>query len=249
MKRLNRQNPLPLTDAVLIDYLSCIERHFGSEWLESVTDHPLGVLWRRRDFLSTEELYIFAVALKQFEQIDIQWTKRQCEVIKNGSCNNRVGALFEVIGLSYFLKAGRSLLPEKESNPGYDATLLFEEGIEVSLSLKNYQLSVHYQTFIEKSRNLEKCIQRVLQACKSRPMMVFVDFSQGYPSNSDWIEVESFLKKIITAFKDRPILNIISKGIVVGLNKLTNEYGEFSEVKPSYHMLILSNFHKNSNNS
>ena len=56
----NRQNPVSTQRPdELNQRLGAIDRYFGSSWLSEDGDHPLKLLWARRDALATVELLNF----------------------------------------------------------------------------------------------------------------------------------------------------------------------------------------------
>ncbi|MFC1728944.1 hypothetical protein ACFL6I_01290 [candidate division KSB1 bacterium] len=100
----NRQNPLQdtISDQQMDILFKNITANLGKEWLESDGVHPLQVLWRRKDALSTNELFTFASALNTFQAIDSNWITHQIKQICSKDSNNQKGAFFELIGLNLF---------------------------------------------------------------------------------------------------------------------------------------------------
>ena len=142
----NRQNSLPLSDEALSSSFKHIHDYFETQWLSTGGDHPLQMLWGRRDSMATNELYLLADALQNLSALNPSWTKHQVKLIKGKDKNNRQGAFFELIGLNYLTQGASSKLePAKASNAGIDARLLLQNRHTINFSLKNYGQSSHQQ--------------------------------------------------------------------------------------------------------
>lgn len=151
----NRATPfIGMDNSKLEAALLEIENYFGKNWLNKNKNHPLVELWKRNDFLSTNELYALGYSIGIIKHVDEKWLKQQINLIKVGDVNNRKGAFFEITGLA-LLAYKNKILFSIENQPGYDATLMFKNERIFRISMKNYGLSVHNKDFISKSEKLK----------------------------------------------------------------------------------------------
>jgi hypothetical protein len=173
----HRQNPLrDVSIELLNETFKHLHQFFGTEWLTGKGDHPLQVLWRRKDFIATNELYLLADALKNLSKLDYPWVAHQVNLAKIPNINNQRGAFFELIGLNYLLNSsGESRLePTKANEAGFDATLHFSAGSRINYSLKNYGTSTFQATFEGKSRTLENIIKHHAVRLRLKTVHVFI---------------------------------------------------------------------------
>ena len=123
--------------------LDALVRQFGLDWLKADGANPLQILWNSRDALATNELLNFGDAVENFEQVDSGWLGRQASAIKGDNEGNRAGAIFELLGLNFFLFAKNKVVPSSGSNPGYDGVVELLDQSTLLVSIKNHGMSSH----------------------------------------------------------------------------------------------------------
>ncbi len=107
----------------------------------------LQVLWKRRDWLATNELLNFGDAVENFERVDRDWLGDQLSAVKTGDEGNRAGAIFELLGLNFFLSAGAKVVPSGRSNPGYDGVVELPDSSSLIVSIKNHGITSYERLF------------------------------------------------------------------------------------------------------
>ncbi len=124
--------------------LSAIANIFGVEWLESKTNtnHPIKRLWNRDDTLAAIELISLGKAIKDLEDIDKKWLDKRIDDIKRDHQTYR-GYMFEIMSISMMAMGQMKVKPSRDSTPGIDAIIDFEDGFEVAASIKNHDISDH----------------------------------------------------------------------------------------------------------
>lgn len=155
---MKRRYPNDISEQEIDKALNEITLFFKDDWLSLENgDHPLQLLWNRSDILSTLELYIFGEALRQMNLVNSKWLKGQIKLIKGNDENNRRGAFFEIIGLSYFINSSSKLIPAPNSKPGFDATILSNEQ-KTYISSKSFGRSKHDREFENEAKETEEQI-------------------------------------------------------------------------------------------
>ena len=130
--------------------LDALARHFDLDWLKAGGTNPLQILWSGRDALATNELLNFGDAVKNFEDVDSGWLEMQVSAIKADDAGNRAGAIFELLGLNFFLFAKNKLSPTRGSNPGYDGVVQLSDQSTLLVSIKNHGMT-SYETFFQRN--------------------------------------------------------------------------------------------------
>ena len=117
-----------ITEENLEESLSIIANFFTEDWLNDNNDHPLQLLWKRKDALSTNELYTFGYSLLSIKDMDTNWINENIRLIKEGNLNNVIGYVFEIIAAS-MIKNGENQELElaPSGNPGIDLIALFND--------------------------------------------------------------------------------------------------------------------------
>jgi hypothetical protein len=128
--------------------LAALAIAFDEAWLNADSAHPLQSLWRRQDALATNELLNFGDAVERLQQEAPAWLKGQVHNIKTGDAGQSVGAIFEILALNLFSRQYCRVIPAPDSMPGFDGTLLLNDGSRVLVSIKNHGLSSREQEFL-----------------------------------------------------------------------------------------------------
>lgn len=158
---------------------------FKLDWLENKSaEHRLQQLWQRKDALATNELFTFGKALVIVQAIDRKWLEQQVRQVLQPDENNQNGALFEIMCVSMMASAGMHIQPAPQSQKGYDATVVFANGKQAKISMKNYRMSSHEKDFHQKCRQLRT---KALSAFKPKiPAAKFFISFPAYPFQNDW---------------------------------------------------------------
>lgn len=152
-KRRHNLNKVKVEEA-----FATLVKFYTLEWLERANGHAIQILWSRKDFIATNELYALGRSLLKLSQIDLHWTRTQVKLSKTTDKNNSQGALFEIFGLSLFETKGQSVKPAFLNQAGYDGTIHCPNGKQIRLSIKNYSISRAQAIFEEKAKETEGLI-------------------------------------------------------------------------------------------
>lgn len=242
----NRRNPIETLELDKANEMfAAIDRHFGSEWLLKDDNHPLQILWKRRDFLSTIELLTLGNAIIGIEKIDNAWVKDQISKTLLDK-NNRNGAFFEIIGLSYLVDRNHSVVPAKKSQPGYDAVITSASGGNIHLSLKKYDMSQKYREFKESAEKTEALVVDLAKQHNMLSTLVLTAKADKYPERNDWVQIYDNLKALFEQYNQdkKQIFGVTNEGWLVKISELAGDH-EFSERHNSYTFIASSPYHKN----
>jgi hypothetical protein len=244
----NRRNPI---DSLELDkaneMFAAIEKQFGIDWLTKDNNHPLQILWKRRDTLSSTELLSLGNAIASIEKIDPDWMKDQISKTLLDK-NNRNGAFFEIIGLSYLINKHHSVAPAKKSQPGFDAVVSKTSGGKVHLSLKKYDLSQKHKEFNECAKKTEDRVVDLVKHHNLLSTLIFIAKVDQYPERKNWAEIYDDLKDLFNQYsKDKKsILGVTNGNWLVKISELAGE-SEFSRNNQSYTFIASAPYYKNEN--
>lgn len=221
--------------------------YFHSDWLNKAGSHPIQVLWKRRDALSTIELYLLASSLRNLEQLNSAWVRRQVKEATGKDENNRRGAIFELVGLNYLHKpVGYPELRLAPANqPGFDASLRFENGKHLYLSLKNFGPSQHYRTFKQRSQSIEQQVQRY--AARHGLMNIrVVALCDEHAGDGHWDALRQALPDCINSYASfkKPLVFAVKSGWMVSVSDV-NYDEELDARRLSYTIHIGARQHPN----
>lgn len=219
-----------------------IKNVFDTNWINQKEKHPIRNLLKRKDYISTCELFTLANAMNQIRKIDSVWLDGQLKKIKSNNINNINGALFEVIGFSYLLNDGYKLELASEGNPGIDGAICFDGDIKVNISMKNYRISHFEKDFNNEMDDLKKYLVKLLAKNKILTCQCGIDFKK-YPSHTDFIKVKKFLDKGINELKKGNLITIHDDVADIIFRVL--RYRKFASGTQSYTLLAESPLHKN----
>lgn len=243
----NRQFIPGLDLAVYEEEVRFLVEQFGEKWISSPKgSNPLQQLMMRKDELATSELFAFASNLKTLWNQDSKWVKGQVRIIKEGHANNRQGAFFEINGLGLFNSATQRIIPARNNNPGTDGTCIVDEEKSLSISIKNYGVSIHHENFLRDARKAETLIVEQIEERKMAPMQLLIGSFKSYPEKSHWKVLTDRIGELLDRFVDAKSsqVYIIDDFWLVRPSELEDPEIYHSN-KSSYQMLIASNYHKN----
>lgn len=242
----NRQNPLKeIQDDELDNIFLEIINTFGEEWLDSEGDHPIQILWKRKDFIATNELYTLGYSIQNLRKVNNTWVDNQITLILGNDKNNRRGAFFELIGLSFFMNPNNKVIPAKAYQCGYDGILELQNRARIYVSMKNYGISIKHGEFLTKAKNIECIAVRTIKEKRVRDISIIIDCPNRYPIDLDWDLLESKLPGIINSFENKPCIMIVQNTWYIVLHNLKEIGKEFHERYNSYTCIITSPYHKN----
>lgn len=248
----NRQNTLRFSEEDMESVFKGLADGFSHKWIIRKGSHPLQLLWNRRDFLATNELYTFGSYLKQLSEIDRKWVQQRIKDIKIDNRNQQQGALFEICALGMLINGGHKVYPSKGNTPGYDGTLKMACGKKINISIKNYNISIHYRDFLNRSAEIEKEFVRLLKKENVYNAQMVIDAHIHYPSAEAWNKLKKDIPVVLQAYKKDSkamfgILPDLWAGLIVGLHE-TPEVPLHTNYQ-SYTFIASSVFHKNEENN
>lgn len=131
-----------IPDAELASAKSAIVEAFGEDWLESndVAPHPIKRLWVREDALVGIELISLGKAIEHSKTIDQKWFSKRIQDIKRDGKTSH-GYVFEIMSISMMTMGGMNVTPARDSTPGIDAIIHYDDGFEIFASMKNHNMS------------------------------------------------------------------------------------------------------------
>jgi hypothetical protein len=235
----NRQNGLPEASRTeLNSRLAAVAKCFGADWLVRNDGNPVQVLWSRKDAQSTNELLLLGDAIVNFAAADTAWVTRQINDIKTADAGTRAGALFELLGLNLFRGPGQRVLPAHANNPGYDASIVFDDGSALMLSIKNHGISSKEAEFRAKA---EQAKDAFVAACEAQRRRAFVRIAATkYPGEADWERLRDDIPNIVSA--KPPVSENFWSGSV---HDIPAEFQPLSPTRVSYLFQIAAAYHPN----
>ncbi|HEY5125198.1 MAG TPA: hypothetical protein VIK14_15825 [Ignavibacteria bacterium] len=252
MKNNNSQRANPfddITNDTIESQLSVLTSEFSTKWLTKDEDHPLQKLWKRKDQISTIELYTFCKAIEKIKKINDKWFKHQKKLILDKNINNRKGAFWEIIGAYYLMDPKNQIVPAPISQKGFDLTsIILETKKKINFSLKYYSFSQHCENFHKKSKAIASLIKTKIIANKINTFQISITKIKSYPTECDWQELYLCIEKILEDIKG----NVEKRGLqykdwLILFSKLPDKIEEYkiSEKLNSYTILIHVPYHQN----
>jgi hypothetical protein len=248
MKYINkRQNPITHISEELLDKLFCLlAEKYSEEWLFAKRGHPLQILWNRKDWISTTELFLLAASICNLERIDPSWTNDQIKNTKQGNENTRKGAFFELISLEGMFNSKLSVKPAIRNQAGYDGVLKFKNNGEIILSIKNYNLSYHHRSFLERCRIFENTFTNILKSKNVRNVLALIGIPKNYPSEADWKNLENCIDPVLSKYNGALLPIIANDSWTIFLKEMKDDEQSFDDkYNHSYTLIITSPYHKN----
>lgn len=227
---------LRMSDEEFNRRLGAVAEAFGLDWL-SAGDHPLQLLWQRKDGFAVNQLCLLGDAIAGLVTIDRAWTNEHVAKIKNGTPNERRGSMFELLAANLFRHPPQLVNPTKRGNPGYDLIVKLQDGGEVDVSLKGYGTSAHEAFFRQQAATTEQRFIKLLG--ESGGGGVLMAIASKYPSMNDWEELRSALSEL-------PLAEAVQLGVwSVKICSLPKDYEPYSPHHLSFQVFMSGPFHKN----
>ncbi|MHB1954143.1 MAG: hypothetical protein ACYCOU_10380 [Sulfobacillus sp.] len=183
-------------------------------------------------------------SIKVVNAIDSKWTKERIRDIKN-NVENAHGYVFEVVVIAMLARAGMNVRPTKKNQAGIDAIITYEDGFEVRLSFKSFDVSAHEQFFLTESKATRKY---VIQAFSSKIPAVMTVLTIGqYLGKPEWEKVRKYIAKNPRITSGVSFQEIIPGRATISFSHLAphDGCGPFSSSHLSDTFLAISSHHKN----
>ena len=199
---MNSQNRIcPIEENQLFEEaLREIDRSFGETWLNSDSGHPLQTLWRRRDVLSSIELFTLGSSLIRIKSINPYHFMEYIDIIKksdrngsHGAVNGRRGTIFEVVLAAALHNPPEQIIELLDPQyPVYDMIVHLIDKTSINISVKNFGQSEKDELFIKEAKLVEQVIRDHLRQHGG----IFIR-SDIYPSAYHWDELLRKLPNIL----------------------------------------------------
>lgn len=145
----------------IIESIQAVAELFSNTWLNESGGHRLQILWARRDYLSTTELYCFGKAILKLSQDNRRWLESTAKEIKKDASSSH-GLITEIITIGALSTDGGVIKPCPSSNPVFDYEISFDTGYKQKVSVKNFDISIHEKAFRKKCEIIRKTFKKFL---------------------------------------------------------------------------------------
>ncbi|NLV42216.1 MAG: hypothetical protein GXY15_13450 [Candidatus Hydrogenedentes bacterium] len=239
-----RQSPFDNNDTKkLSSALNTLQSFYSPEWLSQHHCHPVYLLLKGRDALSSAQLFMLGDAIGKLREVDSIWLDAQVLRTKGEDINNRQGAFFEILQSYMLMQPNQMVVPMKKDNPGADIEVIFSDGRKALLSLKKHRRSVHEEHFAQMCQALEVSIQLQLEQLKKN-IQVYIWRNHAYPTETEWACLTDTLMESMMTCSDT-LTTIQSGGWSINLREMSDTDGRFYSGKSSYYLLVASPYHVN----
>lgn len=124
---MKRQIPGKIAESEFLGKIEFLAGFLGDKWISKNTNYnsPLKILWNRRDFLASTELYIVASALQNFlrDPANEKWMSNYKTFLKSAKATEVFSQSYELISASFFNTHGQGVKLCEPTMPGYDYTI------------------------------------------------------------------------------------------------------------------------------
>lgn len=233
-----------LNENELKGHLQAIETLFGKEYLNSLTAKgELPILWKRLDFISTNELITLGMAIsnlkaKKNPQID-EWLISTAKAVKKHSKNKGQsnGFIREIIYCGSIGDSIGEIHPAKKAQQGYDLEIKTKNA-DFVISLKKFGKSDNHKEFDFFCNQLANVVK--LKAAQfKKNIQICIILNQKLDE-----ELFNRLKKVILNAKDIDNIKYYENGILIMFSQiLTVE--DLSANGASWQINVLSPENKN----
>lgn len=146
----------------VLSAIQAVEDLFSEEWLKRKDGHRLQLLWARRDYLSTNELYSFGKSINRLKQQNLTWLQSTASEIKK-NIHTSHGLITEIIIVGSLSTEKGIVKPCPKSYPIYDYTIDFDSGYRYKVSVKNFDTSEHEKAFKERCDLIRKTFKNYIR--------------------------------------------------------------------------------------
>ncbi|OLU16983.1 hypothetical protein BVH01_10505 [Pseudomonas sp. PA1(2017)] len=148
--------------------IAAVEGLFGAEWLEGQEgkeQHRLQALWKRKDWLSTCELFGLGKCIQELAPKHAGWLRQTARKVKSG-VSNAHGFTTEILTCGSIKSQQGEVAPAKGNQKGYDLQVQFPSGFKYYISIKNQGLSSHEAAFHQFGDRLKAAFDQRLRVLK-----------------------------------------------------------------------------------
>lgn len=226
------------------DCFRVLRETFTNEWLETNGNNVLQKLWSRRDTLATRELFSLGSAIKTLLAFP-DFIKEKVELVKTGDPKNWNGALFEIYALSFFTRY--KIAPAKKNQAGYDGVLNLSDSKRIRISIKNYSISKHHESFLKEANLINDLTQKYLQDFNSPPIELIISKKTNYPSSGDWQQLKENFHGVFIEYNKigNNFIRVEIGDWSIIVQRLGKKSEVYSKIKKSYSLILSSQFHTN----
>lgn len=160
-----------------VDCLAAVEELFGKSWLEGDKGHlghRLQILWKRKDWLATNELFGLGKTILELSTSHQKWLNSTARKIKSGIENSH-GFITEILTCGSIRAKLGEVSPAPGNQKGYDFAVNFPSGFKYLISIKSQTMSQHETEFhrlgdelrsalSERANELGKCAGMILHS-------------------------------------------------------------------------------------
>jgi hypothetical protein len=225
--------------------LDAIAHHFDLDWLMADGANPLQLLWRSQDAIATNELLNFGDAVENFEKVDADWLRERVSFIKTGDEGNRAGAIFELLGLNFYLSAGNKVVPTPSSNPGYDGIVELPDESSLLVSIKNHGMTSYERFFQKNSEELDDQFREWLEVHRCSGVELRI-LCSGRLDTAEWSKLKQDVMDILNGQLDNTARNHRVRGAwKIVLGNIASQFHPLSTTRISSVIFISARSHQN----
>jgi hypothetical protein len=146
-----------------------LQNNLACRGLSGAADFRSRKLWKAKHAQATNELLILGRAVRNLMATEPRWIKHQISQMKVGSIGEHAGAAFEIIGLDLFAGPGLRIVPASANKPGYDGSVVFDDGSSLMVSIKNHGITSHEVAFLSKAEEMRAAFVDSLRKAQANP--------------------------------------------------------------------------------
>ena len=224
---------------------------FSESWLTSNSDHPLQILWGRRDMLASIELANLGCSIQKIKNISPDQVRQNIKLLKKPDHGTMAGAVWEIILAATFHnppnQKSKLLGPRK---PTYDIEVETADSFKTLISVKNFGQSKKDQEFIANFNLIETFVVKFI----NRDIQIIIYRRDDYPSLQAWGSLIRALKMLIESKNN--YIHCLIEGWDISIIPLADKQiqklmdldtASLYEKENSYTLFISSPFYKNEN--
>ena len=244
-----RRCPLRDEDKQLFEEaLKEILESFSEPWLTSKSNHPLQILWNRRDHLASLELYTLGNSIRKLRSISPDQLRQNIALLKSDDQGTMAGAIWEII-----LAAAFSIPPQQKSKllgprkPTYDIEVETENGSKFRISIKNFGKSNKDREFISQFQSIEQIIKNYA----TTNVRINIIRTGQFPTMQEWDSLKrhlsNFLKSARFSASSINGWDIITKPLTYDSikNRVGLDDAKLFSNEVSYTLFMAAPFYKN----
>jgi hypothetical protein len=248
---VSRKIPKDMNVRLVRETIKNLKKEFTSDWLEdhTETNHPLKVLWRRKDEFATDQLYQLGYSLEKIKPITPKWYDKAIKSIKDSDIDTMRGKTLEVFIAGQFHNPPKAIvdLPLSSKEPGYDIQIKLQDGSDIYIQSKNNSSIRTFQI----NENVQAVRNYLVSNLSTRAFNIIIHKTDNKdPTNDDWYNLKVQLP---TAMQDTPNGKSIEKDIEGGwhvtIADISASISYLHPSKPSYVMLLTIPFSQSEKNN